>query len=120
MVVFDEPQRDGDGDGPYSSAVIWETYLVPIAEGEVDDAPDAQERRAARDRALRAVLEHPEGGESAHPTAFWARSALRAVHRAPRSSPFFRPFRWESRLLSGVGGSYARAVGPRGAYESAT
>jgi len=27
LVRFDEPQRDGDGTGPYSSAVIWEKYI---------------------------------------------------------------------------------------------
>jgi hypothetical protein len=27
LVRFDEPQRDGDGAGPYASAVIWEKYL---------------------------------------------------------------------------------------------
>lgn len=27
LVRFDEPQRDGDGAGPYTSAVIWEKYL---------------------------------------------------------------------------------------------
>jgi len=27
MVLFDEPQIDGDGAGPYYAAVIWEKYL---------------------------------------------------------------------------------------------
>jgi hypothetical protein len=27
LVRFDEPQRDGDGAGPYYAAVIWEKYL---------------------------------------------------------------------------------------------
>jgi hypothetical protein len=27
MVRFDQPQRDGDGGGPYYAAVIWEKYL---------------------------------------------------------------------------------------------
>jgi hypothetical protein len=27
LVRFDQPQRDGDGAGPYESAVIWEKYL---------------------------------------------------------------------------------------------
>jgi hypothetical protein len=31
LVRFDEPQRDGDGAGPYSSAVIWEKYLRLVA-----------------------------------------------------------------------------------------
>lgn len=30
LVRFDEPQRDGDGAGPYHAAVIWEKYLQPI------------------------------------------------------------------------------------------
>ena len=63
MVVFDSPQRDGDGDGPYSSAVIWETYLMPVGVGEVDESPDARTQRSARDRDLQAVLDHPEQGE---------------------------------------------------------
>jgi hypothetical protein len=63
MVLFDEPQRDGDGDGPYPAALIWETYLLPIGEGEVDYGPDAQDRRSRLDKALRAVMEHPEVGE---------------------------------------------------------
>ncbi|RSN67552.1 ferrous iron transport protein A [Actinomadura sp. WAC 06369] len=28
-VVFDEPQYDGAGDGPYRKAQIWGRYLVP-------------------------------------------------------------------------------------------
>jgi hypothetical protein len=27
MVVFDEPQLDGDGDGPYVMAAVLERYL---------------------------------------------------------------------------------------------
>lgn len=27
LVRFDQPQRDGDGAGPYASAVLWEKYL---------------------------------------------------------------------------------------------
>jgi hypothetical protein len=29
-VVFDEPQFDADGDGPYRKAVIWDRYLEPL------------------------------------------------------------------------------------------
>ncbi|QFG20397.1 ferrous iron transport protein A [Actinomadura sp. WMMB 499] len=28
-VVFDEPQYDAEGDGPYRKAQIWDRYLVP-------------------------------------------------------------------------------------------
>ncbi|MER6447194.1 ferrous iron transport protein A [Streptomyces venezuelae] len=28
-VTFDEPQYDGDGDGPYRKAWIWDRYLRP-------------------------------------------------------------------------------------------
>ncbi|MFD7398616.1 ferrous iron transport protein A [Streptomyces virginiae] len=28
-VAFDEPQYDGDGDGPYRKALIWDRYLRP-------------------------------------------------------------------------------------------
>ncbi|MFG2483601.1 ferrous iron transport protein A [Streptomyces virginiae] len=28
-VTFDEPQYDGDGDGPYRKAMIWDRYLRP-------------------------------------------------------------------------------------------
>ncbi|MCX4956780.1 ferrous iron transport protein A [Streptomyces virginiae] len=28
-VTFDEPQYDGDGDGPYRKAFIWDRYLRP-------------------------------------------------------------------------------------------
>ena len=66
MVIFDELQRDGDGDGPYEAAVIWETYLQSIDEGRVDNTDEARQRRAARDEALRSVLEHPERGEPLH------------------------------------------------------
>jgi hypothetical protein len=66
MVVFDEPQLDGDGDGPYRAAVIWETYLLPVSEGEVNDDVEARQLRQLRDAALRAVLEHPESGSPLH------------------------------------------------------
>ena len=62
MVVFDEPQLDGDGDGPYEAAVIWETYLTPVVGGSVDDTPAARDRRIGRDHALRYVMEHPGEG----------------------------------------------------------
>jgi len=62
LVIFDEPQLDGDGGGPYEGAVIWETYLEATDDGPVSDTPTVQER-AARGDALRAVLEHPERGE---------------------------------------------------------
>jgi hypothetical protein len=29
-VVFDEPQRDGDGDRPYREAEVLERYLRPL------------------------------------------------------------------------------------------
>jgi hypothetical protein len=32
MVLFDEPQRDSDGAGPYNGAVIWEKYLRLVEE----------------------------------------------------------------------------------------
>jgi len=28
-VAFDTPQYDGDGDGPYRKALIWDRYLRP-------------------------------------------------------------------------------------------
>jgi hypothetical protein len=63
MVVFDEPQTDGEGDGPYRAAVIWETYLEPLDEPIGSGPPPDLALRKARDAALRAVLEHPEVGE---------------------------------------------------------
>lgn len=30
-VRFDNAQRNADGDGPYSSALIWQQYLVPVS-----------------------------------------------------------------------------------------
>jgi hypothetical protein len=63
VVQFDEPQRDTDGDGPYSSAVIWEKYLRPLDEELVDDSDVARQRRFSRDAALREVLRSPEKGE---------------------------------------------------------
>lgn len=29
-IVFDEPQRDADGDGPYERAQVLDTYLIPL------------------------------------------------------------------------------------------
>jgi hypothetical protein len=29
-VVFDDPQYDSDGDGPYRKALIWDRYLRPL------------------------------------------------------------------------------------------
>jgi hypothetical protein len=29
-IVFDEPQRDTDGDGPYRKGSVWERYLEPL------------------------------------------------------------------------------------------
>jgi hypothetical protein len=62
MVVFDEPQLDCEGDGPYQAAVIWETFLLPVSQGEVNDDIDARRRRELRDEALRTVLENPGSG----------------------------------------------------------
>lgn len=60
-VVFDEPQTDGDGDGPYRAAAIWETYLEPIGEGVIDDTPEAQQAREAIDQAWRELSEGRDG-----------------------------------------------------------
>lgn len=63
MVVFDEPQIDSEGDGPYKAAVICETFLEPLDEPIGSGPPPDLALRQARDAALRAVLEHPELGE---------------------------------------------------------
>lgn len=63
MVVFDEPQLDADGDGPYRAAVIWEKYLQPLGFTGVDEGPEASADRAKRDAAIRSVIEAPELGE---------------------------------------------------------
>jgi hypothetical protein len=63
LVQFDEPQRDTDGDGPYSSAVIWEKYLRPLDEFVTDDSDETRWRRLAGDTALREVIKSPEKGE---------------------------------------------------------
>jgi len=67
MVVFDEPQLDTDGDGPYSVAVIWEKYLRPLGEAGAVEASRASTGRAGRDDALRAVLEDPSSGDQIRP-----------------------------------------------------
>lgn len=36
-IVFDEPQRDGDGDGPYAAAEVEEEYIEALREPEADD-----------------------------------------------------------------------------------
>jgi hypothetical protein len=61
-VMFDAPQDDGSGDGPYSAASIFECYLEPIGEAELDVSPEASKRREGYDAALREVMEHPERG----------------------------------------------------------
>lgn len=63
MVMFDEPQLDADGDGPYRAAVIWQKYLQPVGWVGVDQSPEALAARAADDAAIEAVLEHPERGQ---------------------------------------------------------
>lgn len=30
LVAFDEPQYDSEGFGPFSKAVVWARYLLPI------------------------------------------------------------------------------------------
>jgi hypothetical protein len=59
MVVFDEPQIDSEGDGPYEAAVIWETYLQVIGDADPPTAAD-EVRRRRRDEALHETIEHPE------------------------------------------------------------
>ena len=51
-VRFDIPQRDADGDGPYSAAVIWQQYLV-VEANEHDIRPDLEEDVAEAPRAIR-------------------------------------------------------------------
>lgn len=33
-IVFDEPQLDGDGDGPYRGGEVLERYLSPLGHGD--------------------------------------------------------------------------------------
>jgi hypothetical protein len=63
LVQFDQPQRDTDGDGPYSAAVIWEKYIRPLDGFTEDESEEARERRSGRDAALRQVLRSPEEGD---------------------------------------------------------
>ena len=63
MVRFDEPQMDGDGDGPYRAAVIWGRYLQPVEFVGRDESPENLARVGRDDEALRAVIEHPERGQ---------------------------------------------------------
>jgi hypothetical protein len=37
FVVFDEPQLDADGDGPFESATILEIYIEPVAPHVAND-----------------------------------------------------------------------------------
>jgi hypothetical protein len=62
LVLFDEPQLDTSGDGPYSAAVIWEKYVIPDGDISLDLRNEAILRRAKVDEALRHVIESPGEG----------------------------------------------------------
>ena len=36
-IVFDEPQRDADGDGPYAAAEVDADYIEPLRQTGADD-----------------------------------------------------------------------------------
>jgi hypothetical protein len=62
LVQFDEPQNDTSGDGPYSSAVIWEKYVTPFGDISLDSTDEQVPLRTLRDEALRQAIESPENG----------------------------------------------------------